>query len=166
MGVHSRSEEYGTPEKSQQLMTCGTLTKDVEEMFGDRGFPAPVLNVVPDLSEAAIPLTKLKDLMGEDDGPVIKDSQCAKCANCRTCQLSHKAKTPSLQEAFNQENQNREDQLTAQSVGCRVLTRAVEHDLLSPSRDRVNLEEKVLGQEPVPEHELLIESWNNICISN
>jgi hypothetical protein len=103
--------------------------------------------------------------MGEDDGPVIKDSQCAKCANCRTCQLSHKAKTLSLQEAFNQEYSDRENQLTAQSgqpyldetsltVGCCGLTRSVEHDLLSPSRDRVSLEKKVLGQEPVPEHEL------------
>jgi hypothetical protein len=37
MGVHSRREEYGTPEKSQQLMICGTLTKDVEEMFSCYG---------------------------------------------------------------------------------------------------------------------------------
>jgi hypothetical protein len=165
MSVHSRSGEYGTPEKSQQLMSCGTLSKDVVEMFCDRGFPAPVPNVVPDCSAAEIPLTKLNALMGEDDGPVIKDSQCAKCANCRTCQLSHKAKTPSLQEVFNQENPNREDQLTAQSgqpyldetsltVGCRGLTWAVEHDLFSPSRDRGSLEKKVLGQEPAPEHEL------------
>jgi hypothetical protein len=162
MGVHSRSAEYGTPEKSQQLMSCGTLTKDVEEMFGDRGFPALVPNVVPDCSEAAIPLTKLKELVGEDDGPVIKDS---KCANYSTCQLSNKAKTPSLQEAFNQENPDRKDQLTAQSgqpyldetsltVGCRGLTRAVEHDLVSPRRDRRSLGQKVLEQEQASEHEL------------
>jgi hypothetical protein len=162
MGVHSRSEEYGTPEKSQQLMmSCGTLTKDVEEMFGDRGFPAPVRSVVPDCSEAAIPLTKLKDLIGEDDGLVIKDSKCANC----TCQLSSKAKTPSLQEAFNQENSDREDQLTTLSgqpylgetsltVGCRGLTRAVEHDLVSPRRDRRSLGQKVLEQEQAPEREL------------
>ena len=53
--------------------------------------------------KAAIPLSKLKGLLDEDDIPVIKDARCEKCANCPTCKLSSRAKTQSLQEAFEQE---------------------------------------------------------------
>ena len=53
--------------------------------------------------KAAIPLSKLKGLLDEDDIPVIKDARCDKCANCPTCNLSSRAKTQSLQEAFEQE---------------------------------------------------------------
>ena len=53
--------------------------------------------------KAAIPLSKLKGLLDEDDIPVIKDARCDKCANCPTCKLSSRAKTQSLQEAFEQE---------------------------------------------------------------
>jgi hypothetical protein len=53
--------------------------------------------------KAAIPLSKLKGLLDEDDIPVIKDTRCDKCANCPTCKLSGRAKTQSLQEAFEQE---------------------------------------------------------------
>ena len=53
--------------------------------------------------KAAIPLSKLKGLLDEDDIPVIKDTRCNKCANCPTCKLSGRAKTQSLQESFEQE---------------------------------------------------------------
>ena len=53
--------------------------------------------------KATIPLSKLKGLLDEDDIPVIKDTRCDKCANCPTCKLSSRAKTQSLQEAFEQE---------------------------------------------------------------
>ena len=42
-------------------------------------------------------------MLDEDDIPVIKDTRCDKCANCPTCKLSSRAKTQSLQEAFEQE---------------------------------------------------------------
>ena len=53
--------------------------------------------------KAAVPLSKLKGLLDEDDIPVIMDTRCDKCANCPTCKLSSRAKTQSLQEAFEQE---------------------------------------------------------------
>ena len=53
--------------------------------------------------KAAIPLSKLKGLLDEDDIPVVRDIRCDKCANCPTCKLSSRAKTQSLQESFEQE---------------------------------------------------------------
>ncbi|MBM3937816.1 MAG: hypothetical protein FJ333_04060, partial [Sphingomonadales bacterium] len=53
--------------------------------------------------KATIPLSKLKGLIDEDDIPVVKDVRCDKCKNCPNCKLSSRAKTQSLQEAFEQE---------------------------------------------------------------
>ena len=87
------------------------------EVLRDRGIDAPALITLAACHcselglcgygdrchKAAIPLSKLKGLLDEDDIPVIKDTRCYKCANCPTCKLSGRAKTQSLQESFEQE---------------------------------------------------------------
>ena len=116
--VRSKSDDHGPPQKQPvAFLTDDQWTEEVEDMFGSRAICAPVPDVVPDCHcqdqgicdyggrchKATIPLSKLKGLLDEDDIPVIKDTRCEKCANCPTCKLSSRAKTQSLQEAFEQE---------------------------------------------------------------
>jgi hypothetical protein len=53
--------------------------------------------------KALIPLSKLKGLIDEDDITEVKETKCDSCANCPSCRLSARAKTRSLQEAYEQE---------------------------------------------------------------
>ena len=116
--VQSKSDDHGPPQKPQlAYLGDDQWTDEVEEMFNDRAICAPTPDVVPDCHcidlgicdygsrchKATIPLSKLKGLLDEDDIPVIKDTRCEKCSNCPTCKLSSRAKTQSLQEAFEQE---------------------------------------------------------------
>ena len=54
-------------------------------------------------NKAAIPLSKLKGLIDEDDIPAVTDFRCDRCINCPGCKISSRAKTRSLQESFEQE---------------------------------------------------------------
>ena len=116
--VRSRLDDHG-PQQKQPLafLSDDQWSQETENMFEDQAMQAPVPNMVPDChcsvmglcdyggrcNKATIPLSKLKGLLDEDDIPVIKDTRCEKCANCPTCKLSSRAKTLSLQEAFEQE---------------------------------------------------------------
>ena len=53
--------------------------------------------------KAAVPLSKLKGLMDEDDIQAGTDYRCDACANCPKCRMSARAKTRSHQEEYEQE---------------------------------------------------------------
>jgi len=116
--VRSTCEDHGPPTKLPlAYLDEDQWTDETAEMFGDRAINAPPPTFSPECHcsdlglcdyggrchKAAIPLSKLKGLLDEDDIPVIKDTRCDKCANCPNCKLSSRAKTQSLQEAFEQE---------------------------------------------------------------
>lgn len=116
--VPSSCDDHGPPGKNPLAYVSEDMwSEDVEKMFGDRAVSAPIPDMVTDCHcsdmglcayggrcfKATIPLSKLKGLLDEDDIPVIKDTRCDKCANCPNCKLSSRAKTQSLQEAFEQE---------------------------------------------------------------
>ena len=116
--VQSSCDSHGPP-KRPELAFLGEdqWCQSAVDALADRGTCAPVPNAsavchCSDLGacdfggrcyKAAVPLSKLKGLLDEDDIPVIKDTRCDKCANCPTCKLSSRAKTQSLQESFEQE---------------------------------------------------------------
>ena len=116
--VRSTCEDHGPATKPQiALLSEDQWCEDVSVTLLDRGVYTPIPSVAEDCHcsdlglcdfggrchKAAIPLSKLKGLLDEDDIPVIRDTRCEKCANCPTCKLSSRAKTQSLQEAFEQE---------------------------------------------------------------
>lgn len=116
--VPSSCDDHGPPMKqSLAYLSEDTWTDDIEKMFESLSMSAPVPILPPDCHcsnlglcqdgglcyKATVPLSKLKGLLDEDDIPVIRDTRCDKCANCPACKLSSRAKTQSLQEAFEQD---------------------------------------------------------------
>jgi hypothetical protein len=116
--VAAKWEDNGPEMKKSALyLTEDQLEEDLGEWLEERGVAVPVPKSMPECPcvhiglcdtpaecyKATIPLSKLKGLMDEDDIPAIKDARCEKCANCPACKLSSRAKTQSLQEAFEQE---------------------------------------------------------------
>jgi hypothetical protein len=116
--VRASCDDHGPPNKDETAhLDSDQWSEYASEALGTRGVVAPVPTATADCHcidlglcdyggrclKAAVPLSKLKGLLDEDDIPVIKDTRCDKCANCPTCKLSGRAKTQSLQEAFEQE---------------------------------------------------------------
>ena len=89
--VRSNWDDHG-PQDKQQVAHLGDnqWSTLVEEVLGSRAIHAPVPDTIPDCHcidlgtcdyggrchKAAIPLSKLKGLLEEDDIPVIKDTRC------------------------------------------------------------------------------------------
>ena len=116
--VCSKTSDHGPPPPTPRAMlTADVYPESFEDWCEQRELSAPLSLPSPkcfcrDIRhaespnhcfKAAIPLSKLKGLMDEDDIPAVIDSRCEACLNCPTCRLSARAKTRSLQESYEQD---------------------------------------------------------------
>ena len=116
--VAARCDSHG-PIHSQPvtLLSDDTYPESYEEWCDDRDSIPPMRTIPIECNcnelthsltsgqcyKAAVPLSKLKGLMDEDDIPAVIDFRCDVCANCPKCRVSARAKTRSHQEEYEQE---------------------------------------------------------------